>query len=516
MCNFQKVAILDQNKHFETGLNSLINWSKYHFQLYKPGFNFQKPTTFTHFSGVILCDEEILSTSDDSFIDFLRLRPDHMKLILTTLKEDIRGLKKALKVKADWILEKPIDIQQLHNILGHIKSEPEEVTVNEGVSPSFNIKKLKTYAFNNSSNIHNLKKLKQETLFLENGYFLINILYQNSQKHPLFEFIQSIHRLSKVYFEPNFQMISLYEDYRSIYYILYTESRGSEEDLLYQLQQQSEELVELVNKNMGISINISISTMGSALEDLPNLVTLSQNSIKKTFYRGYGHIIRTKMSKTPIKSPLLNSSKIDTLIQQTKTGSTTDIPGIIKDIKGDILEDYDSNTLKEEFAELLVHIYSQEIRSLDSRSIRYGSYIHQLFELETIDEIFGFLEEHLKSVSQRIFDSINVNNNLIINKVLNHIDSNYNEPITLESVAKNCYISSSYLSRIFKKIVGENFNEYLTNLRLLNAKRLLLETNYKTYQIAEKVGIYDSNYFSRLFKKNEHMTPSQFRDRNLA
>lgn len=516
MTDLKNVIILDQNQYFETGLNSLINWSKYNLKHSEHKIIVEKNSTFVHFNGILLCDEEIIQTSNDSFVDFLRNRPSNMKLIQTTLHEDVSSLKTALKVKADWVLEKPINIDNLHNILDSLSNTPMKSIAKDEEPQPLNINRLKTYAFGNISNIHNVKKLQKETEFFHEKYFVLHTLYKNKKEQPLFQFLSSFNRLSQIYYEPHFKVLSLQEDKQSMYYILYTDSTDTEVSLRNRLIKQSEELIELVSRNMGIPINISITLMGSKLEDLPNMVKESQNILHETFFNGYGYIFTTKKSTFASKTPLINSYKLDTLFSEIKAGNTGEITGILNDIKEHILVSYNPDKLKEEFINILVLIYSQEINCNNNISNNFGVYINRLLRLDTLDEMFEFLESQCKTVAQSIFDNINVNNTLIINKVLNHIESNYTEPITLESVAKNCYISSSYLSRIFKKIVGENFNEYLTNLRLLNAKRLLLETNYKTYQIAEKVGIYDSNYFSRLFKKNEHMTPSQFRDRNLA
>ena len=60
--------------------------------------------------------------------------------------------------------------------------------------------------------------------------------------------------------------------------------------------------------------------------------------------------------------------------------------------------------------------------------------------------------------------------------------------------------------------MGKNFVEYLNELRIEKAKELLKDVRYKTYEVAEKVGIPDAHYFSRLFKKYVGMTPTEYRE----
>lgn len=94
-----------------------------------------------------------------------------------------------------------------------------------------------------------------------------------------------------------------------------------------------------------------------------------------------------------------------------------------------------------------------------------------------------------------------------------YIDSHLDEEITLDMLASHVFLSKTYLSQIFKETVGMNFSDYLSRRRLTRARRLLLTTDLKIDQIAEKCGFFSSTYFSTVFKKNTHMTPRTFRQR---
>lgn len=72
-------------------------------------------------------------------------------------------------------------------------------------------------------------------------------------------------------------------------------------------------------------------------------------------------------------------------------------------------------------------------------------------------------------------------------------------------------VSNSYFSSIFKKEVGKSFISYLTDYRMDIAEDLVLNTDEKSYTIAEKVGYLDANYFSYVFKKKFGVSPSKYR-----
>ena len=69
-----------------------------------------------------------------------------------------------------------------------------------------------------------------------------------------------------------------------------------------------------------------------------------------------------------------------------------------------------------------------------------------------------------------------------------------------------------YFSKMFKESTGENFIEYLTNVRIEKAKELLNNTDYSMKEIGIMVGYADPNYFSRTFKKNVGVTPTEYRE----
>lgn len=96
-------------------------------------------------------------------------------------------------------------------------------------------------------------------------------------------------------------------------------------------------------------------------------------------------------------------------------------------------------------------------------------------------------------------------------KVSSLIRSKYAEPISTSSLAAELGLNPDYLSRVFRQQTGETISARLRNWRLHVAKGLLSEGKLSVAQVAEKVGIEDPRYFSRLFKKQEGITPSRYR-----
>ena len=100
----------------------------------------------------------------------------------------------------------------------------------------------------------------------------------------------------------------------------------------------------------------------------------------------------------------------------------------------------------------------------------------------------------------------------VVRDALNYIDSHLRDPISLKGLAEVCNVSSSHLSACFKKEVGQSVVDYVNEKRVFASLRYLATTDLPVAQIAERVGIEDENYFSRLFKKYQKRTPKQYRN----
>ncbi len=99
----------------------------------------------------------------------------------------------------------------------------------------------------------------------------------------------------------------------------------------------------------------------------------------------------------------------------------------------------------------------------------------------------------------------------VIDKIKRYVEQNYNQKVTLETVAELAYMNPSYISTYFKQKTGISFKNYITELRIEKAKKLLQETSLKTYDISGLIGYEDYRYFCKLFKSVTGMTTVGFR-----
>jgi AraC family transcriptional regulator, regulatory protein of adaptative response / methylphosphotriester-DNA alkyltransferase methyltransferase len=96
--------------------------------------------------------------------------------------------------------------------------------------------------------------------------------------------------------------------------------------------------------------------------------------------------------------------------------------------------------------------------------------------------------------------------------VLERIENQYQEPITLATLAHMFHISPYHLHRTFKRIVGTTPAEYLRTVRMKAAKRMLEETDKSIAEIAITVGFPNAAHFSTVFQRHYGMVPSAYRN----
>jgi len=101
----------------------------------------------------------------------------------------------------------------------------------------------------------------------------------------------------------------------------------------------------------------------------------------------------------------------------------------------------------------------------------------------------------------------------VVQKVMDYIWKNYGDStLSIKTLAEYVYLTPTYLSNLFKKGTGITIGQYIVDVRIENAKRLMKDPRLKFYEVACMVGYEDANYFAKIFKKKTQMTPSEYKE----
>ncbi|MGN0664723.1 MAG: helix-turn-helix domain-containing protein [Negativibacillus sp.] len=151
------------------------------------------------------------------------------------------------------------------------------------------------------------------------------------------------------------------------------------------------------------------------------------------------------------------------------------------------------------------------------------SYCQQALRLQITDYIlkpvdyeeFGVCIDNLKIslFQQRVAsaDQSEAQEARTITGITRYLQEHLTEEISLSILSDHFHLNPQYISQLFKNEIGVGFLAYLTNIRMEKAKKLLLSTSLSITEIAEQSGYGDYRVFTKVFKKSEGITPSQYR-----
>jgi len=133
-------------------------------------------------------------------------------------------------------------------------------------------------------------------------------------------------------------------------------------------------------------------------------------------------------------------------------------------------------------------------------------------EMGVLDNLEAWFISACKVLNQNIMENRMSSIQKMVETAKVHVKTNYhNSDLSLDSISQMLHISPSYFSRMFKKESGMTFIQYLTEVRMEKAMELILETDYKNFEIAEKIGYAEANYFSYSFKKFYGQSPTSMK-----
>ena len=141
--------------------------------------------------------------------------------------------------------------------------------------------------------------------------------------------------------------------------------------------------------------------------------------------------------------------------------------------------------------------------------------LEQISHASTLEFAIQLLIRYLSDISAHLSMGKESTTEKLVAQARAFLNKNYSNPdLNLSMLCQELIISSSYFSSIYKASTGETFLETLNQIRLEQAKQLLLNTNLKNYEVALKVGFSDPHYFNIAFKKATRMTPKEFAKKN--
>jgi len=205
-------------------------------------------------------------------------------------------------------------------------------------------------------------------------------------------------------------------------------------------------------------------------------------------------------------------SELKKLSTHVAAGNASDVLQIIHRM----LQHLSKRERSVEYRKMANDIVSEILLVLMSQGIEVGDLLSELAPYEQIKE-FATKDQYLSFYGELIERAVALVNNKktdkdpIVDYVLAYMERHSGEDISQEDIASKLNISIGYMGKYIKNKTGKTFSEYLEDIRISKAKVILVETDDKIHEIANKVGYHNPNSFTRMFKRITGVTPGEYR-----
>lgn len=318
--------------------------------------------------------------------------------------------------------------------------------------------------------------------------------------------------LAREYLKESLSTESVYEhidiDYKSIAFIIPEESDSVIEDAFHFI-------LENIGQKYSVELIAAVSNEFVSVESFPQEYITCKKILDAKFMAKGRKVLfseNIKSGKLILTYPIETEAK---LVSKLLNGNLQGAKKIVDEIFIDRInpEAMDKKDIKE-FTGLLYNTLNRvvvQLKEFESSLQCENLDIESITKTGDLDKIRVIFNELITEICKQKKSSEQDENEAIREKIKSYIDNNYHLDFSLDNLADYLGLSFKYTSILFKKVMGDNFKNYINMYRIEKAKEILKEKKeIKIKDLAEKLGYNSSNTFIRIFKKYEGISPTQF------
>lgn len=271
-------------------------------------------------------------------------------------------------------------------------------------------------------------------------------------------------------------------------------------------------IIERISKRVNTSFRMGIGSIQKC-DNISTSFTESIRAIKHAKENEIMHI-HDIPEEAKLNQTFFNV-KEKQLLEKAALGETGECLALFSQIYDELAAgQYTLADIKGRLLELVVMLHRQalEYDIEDKDGLRDRSYLKEFLGIEEPMLLRSWCKGQIETITAGIKAARTKRCHHLISAAKHYIDANYHRDLSLEEVSREIGLSPQYFSRFFKEETGENFIDYLTRIRINEAKRLLRDKNLSVKEVCYQVGYNDPNYFSKIFKKVTGYNPSGFKE----
>lgn len=289
------------------------------------------------------------------------------------------------------------------------------------------------------------------------------------------------------------------------------------EDKITQITDACDRFCRWAYRIMGAVVTAGIGTVCDSLYEISLSYERAREAVSYRVLYGTKRAINIGeiVPKEQIKPVQSEESRMQTLFRAIRIGDSAEIE---RAAHGEMEKLHKNTETMSQYNLATMEIVSGFFKFCTDNSLDFNKIsgnMQNIYEkVSQMDEssLTAWIVQMSETISEKLKCARNSSARRLIVEAQNIVQERYMEAdISLDEVCAVLGVSNSYFSSVFKKEAGKSFISYLTDYRMDIAAEMILNTDEKSYTIAEKVGYLDANYFSYVFKKKFGVSPSKYR-----
>lgn len=265
-----------------------------------------------------------------------------------------------------------------------------------------------------------------------------------------------------------------------------------------------------MKRKYGTEVYLAVSRQFQGYEKLPEVMGQLEQQMEEKFYHPEKHIFSSEEDRLrTVSKEVLDSRLMQMISEDISRKDVEQLWRHFNNLKEKYLDNrnYSAMYIKFVFSNVIQELH-QENKFSEER--RLEQEIDKLYNCTDIVQILEMTENCIRDYENFVTRSMKDSRDEVM-AVKEYIYAHFDEEMNLETLAEKVFLSSGYLSFIFKKETGMNLNRFIRVFRMEKAKELLYTTNMKVAQISEKVGFANVSYFCRSFREYYGISPESYR-----
>lgn len=533
-----KLVIVDDEPTVRFGLSTYFDWNTYGIEVVGEADDGDVALEVIERvkPDLVLTDVRMPNMDGIQMSNRLSERFPHIKIVFVSGHDDAEYLKSALQVKAVDYMFKPVNLGELSVVVERLVRTLQTEKQERKLIEDMQVKLIQSMPLLREKFLMSLiregitfpARIQDRTRFLgldlplEATYWVIAIridnaseVAQNRSERDQQLLAYSVLNIVQELIEKEIGGYVFENQTGEFVGILRLVEQEDQESLLFTL---AEEVRESLYNYLKISVTIGVGERISRLARLPQSYSQAREAADQRWYLGKNQVISMDNLEQGKESMYrFDPAQNERLISSLKAAEASKVQAELHII-------YDALSRNRAEGMQYGRNLSLQLLLLASRILlelnvhrqgleeKENELLAKVFQQETLGDLRRLVESHLLEVCERIGEKRSGKAKNVIKRIRALIDKRFAENLQVGDIAKEVFLSTTYLCLLFKQETGETINEYMTKVRVDKAKELLKDPSNKFYEVCYAVGYSDPSYFSKIFKKYTGYTPSSFRD----